>query len=133
MENITKFEASLILFVILFIIVFVFDYLFIKRRYLKRINGKKKVKKNKELTEVAYLVGKFKLDKTKLPLNILCFIFSLINAFIIALVSVVVILCNTYYILELIIGFILLIALIYAIYELLGRYLKKRGFDKNGK
>jgi purine-cytosine permease-like protein len=128
-----RLEAALILFVILFIIIFIGDYFFIKRRYLKRINGKskKKNKKNNELTEIAYLVGKFKLDKSKLNYNKLLIEISLINAFIISFVCVVVMLIRINVILQLLIGFVLLMGLIYALYELFGRYLVKKGFDKN--
>ena len=132
MENMSKIEAAGIFFLILLVIVFLVDYLFIKRRYLRRVK-KKKNKKNKELTKIVYLVSKFNLDKNKLPMPLLLFIISLINAFIISLVAVVVILSNTYVVLELLLGFILLFALIYAIYELLGRYLERRGYSKNGK
>ena len=125
----TKLEAALFLFSILFIGVFLVDYLCIKRKYLNRLKGKKKGRKkdNKknELTEIAYLVGKFKLDKSKLNLNKLVIIISLLNALIISLVAVVVLLIKVHIIIQLLIGFILLIALIYAIYELLGRYLVK--------
>lgn len=130
MERLT---AALILFAILLLVVFLVDYLFIKRKYYKNITGKKKgKKKNKdnELLELSYLVVKFNLDKTKLPLNSLLVIISLFNAFIISLVAVVVIIININIILQLIIGFILLLALIYSMYELLGRYLVKKGFGK---
>lgn len=124
--------AIFILFLIIFVIIFLLDYFFIKRRYLKKINGKKKLKKNNELTEIAYLIGKFKLDKSKLPMSKLCIVFSIINALIISLVAIVVLIVKTYVVLQLVMGFILLIALIYAIYELLGRYLERRGYGKNG-
>ena len=133
MEQMSKELAALIFFGILFVIIFFFDYFFVKRRYLKRLNGKKKKKKNNELTEIVYLVNKFNLDKNSLNKNKLCIVFSLINAFIISLVAVVVLLIDTYIVLQLLIGFILLIALIYAMYELLGRYLERRGYGKNGK
>ena len=127
-----KLEAMLILFGFLFIVIFLVDYLFVKRRYLKRLNNKNKNKKKKEITEIAYLVGKFKLDKRDLPINKLLIIISIINAFIISLVAVVVLLINSYIIIQFVVGFILLIGLIYSIYELLGRYLMKVG-NKNGK
>ena len=80
--------------------------------------------------ELSYLIGKFKLDKDKLPIEVLLPVISAINAFIISLVAVVVIATNTYIILQFLIGFILLIALIYALYELLGRFLERRGYTK---
>lgn len=127
-----RIQAALILFAILFVFLFIGDHFFIKRRYLKRIKGNgKKRKKNNELTEVTYLTSKFNLDKNKLNLNKLLIVISIINAFIIALVSVVVMLIRINVILQLIIGFILLISLIYALYELLGRFLVMKGYDKN--
>ena len=128
-----RIEAALILFGILFISVFLIDYIFIKRKYIKKINSKKKKKKSSELTEITYLISKFKLNKQELPINGLLIVISLINAFIISLVAIVVMLIDIYVIFQLIIGFILLIALIYSIYELLGRYLVKRGFGSSGK
>jgi len=130
-----KLEAILILFLILMLVIFLVDYIFIKRKYLKRINGKskkKKKEKNNELTEIAYLVGKFKLNKNELPLSKLLIGISLINAFIISLVAVVILLLDIHIVLQLILGFVLLMGLIYSIYELLGRYLVKVG-NKNGK
>jgi len=115
-----KLTAALILFLILLGVIFLVDYIFIKRNYLRRLNGKKKrKKKDSEITEIVYLIGKFKLDKSKLPMNKLLLGISFINAFIISLVAVLVILININILLQLIIGFILLIALIYSIYELL--------------
>lgn len=128
-----RLKAALILFFILLLVVFFVDYLFIKRKYYKNITGKKKGKKktkDNELIELSYLVAKFNLDKTKLPLSKLLLVISLFNAFIISLVAVVVIIIDINIILQLIIGFILLMALIYSMYELLGRYLVGKGFGK---
>ena len=123
-----KLEAGLIIFLFLFIIIFIVDYFFIKKRYLKNL---KKKKNKKELMEINYLVNKFKLDKNKLALNKLLPIISAINAFIIAIVYVTILVFDTYLIVKFIIGFFLLIALIYAMYELLGRYLERT--IENGK
>ena len=129
----SRIEAGIYAFLILFIIIFTVDYLFIKRRYLKRLNGKKKrKKKDNELMELSYLIVKFKLDKSKLPLNKLLVIISLINAFIISIVSVTVLLLDTYTIVRLLVGFVLLMGLIYSLYEILGRILERRGFSKYG-
>ena len=123
-------------FLLLALIIFIFDYFFIKRKYLKKLVSKKKrSKKNEienEMTELAYLITKFKLDKSKLPLNNLLIVISLTNACIISIVAVVVMLLDIFIIFQLVIGFILLIALIYSLYELIGRYLVKKGYGKNG-
>ena len=66
-----KLQAALLLFVILFIGVFLIDYFFIKRKYLKKIKSKKKKVKENDLTEIAYLVGKFNLNKIyNAPVNL---------------------------------------------------------------
>lgn len=122
---------EIITFFLLFFVVFLVDYIFIKRKYLKRIMNKKKKKKNfNDPTEIIYLVNKFKLDKEKLPLKKLLIVISLINAFIISLVAILVLMLDIFIILQLLIGFILLFALIYALYELLGRYLERRGYSR---
>ena len=91
---------------------------------------KNKKKNKKDLMELTYLINKFKLNKDKLPLNKLLIIISAINAFIISVVYVVLVFFDTYLIVKFIVGFFLLIALIYAMYELLGRYLERN--MKNG-
>ena len=121
---------NLITFCLLFIIIFIIDYFFIKRKYVKKTKRKKK-KKN-ELMEITYLVNKFKLDKDKLPMNKLVIFISLINALIISLVASIIFLLKINIIWQLLIGFILLLALIYAMYELLGKVLERRGYKKNG-
>ena len=128
-----KLTAALILFGVLLTIVFLVDYLVIKRRYLKKMNSKNKKKKNQknnELMELSYLIYKFKLDKEKLPINKLLIFISIINAIIISFVAVLVIMIDIHITLQLGLGFILLFALIYSLYELLGRYLDKKGFGK---
>lgn len=129
----SRLEAGFYAFIIIFLLVFMIDYLFIKRRYLKRLNkGKKKKKKDNELMELSYLIIKFKLDKNKLPLNKLLVVISLINAFIISIVSVTVLILDTYIIIKLLVGFALLMGLIYSLYEILGRVLERRGLVKDG-
>ena len=125
----TKLQAAIYLFLILLVIIFLVDFWFIKRKYLKKINSKKKSKKkvkNNELTEIVYLSSKFKLDKNIHNKSSLLMLISFINAFIISLVAVVVLMLDIFVIFQLIIGFVLLVALIYSIYELLGRYLVKK-------
>ena len=52
--------------------------------------------------------------------------FPLINSFIITLVTLILELINIPYIFKLIIGFVLLFGLIYALYEIYGKHLKKK-------
>ena len=123
----TKTQFYIGLFILIFIFIFLIDYIINRSHYSKRKKNKKS--KNKDIMEISYLVEKFNLDKKKLPINKLL----LLNALIISITSLTVILCNTFLILQLVIGFVLLLGLIYAIYEITGRILVKRGYSKNGK
>ena len=123
----TKTQFYIGLFILIFIFIFLIDYIINRSHYSKRKKNKKS--KNKDIMEISYLVEKFNLDKKKLPINKLLLLIALI----ISITSLTVILCNTFLILQLVIGFVLLLGLIYAIYEITGRILVKRGYSKNGK
>ena len=71
-------------------------------------------------------MNKFKLKKESLLTKKMLFIYSVIDSFIITLVFMIISLIEIPFIIQLFMGFALLFALIYAIYELLGRYLKKK-------
>ena len=115
-------EKVLIISSICFIILFIIFYLynFIK---LKSVVKKSKDKYN---FSVKYLMARFKLSKNTLVNRKMMIIYSLIDAFIVALVFIIIELLPLPFYLQLIIGFTLLFALIYAIYEILGRYLKRK-------
>jgi hypothetical protein len=106
--------------------VFIVDFLFVMRRKLKN-----KKKKNNEIMEVNYLVGKFKLDKKKLFNKKVTLICSLINAFIISSVVTIISNIKLKMMWQLLIGFVLLFGLIYSLYEIYGRILVKKGKYKN--
>ena len=89
-------------------------------------NKKNRKNKDKYIFSVKYLMNKFKLKKEKLLTKKLLFIYSILDSFIITLVFMIISLIEVPFIVQLFIGFALLFALIYAIYELLGRYLKKK-------
>lgn len=109
---------SSICFIFLFIIFYLFN--FIK---LKSVVKKSKDKYN---FSVKYLMARFKLSKNTLVNRKMMIIYSLIDAFIVTLVFIIIELLPLPFYLQLIIGFTLLFALIYAIYEILGRYLKRK-------
>lgn len=90
-----------------------------------------KIGKEKKLSEVKYFVKKFnlKISNLKKFYNGIAIINSLIIAFVTALLMYMDIVWEFNYALELIIGFILLFLLIYSLYEIYGRILKKRGRD----
>ena len=117
------YKLCLIIFCLL-IIVFYFYNLFKASQMLK--NKKNRKNKDKYIFSVKYLMNKFKLKKEKLLTKKMLFIYSIIDSFIITLVFMIISLIEVPFIVQLFIGFALLFALIYAIYELLGRYLKKK-------
>jgi len=135
----------LIFFVVLYVVVFLVDYFFVnKRKYnllfkkkdTKKVKNKKKAKKtpNKkdiQFGEINYLVGKFKLDKKKIDYKSCILWISIINAFIISFVSTVISAIPAHIIWQLAVGFVLIFALIYSLYELYGRILVKKGWGKN--
>ena len=89
-------------------------------------NKKNRKNKDKYIFSVKYLMNKFKLKKENLLTKKMLFIYSVIDSFIITLVFMIISLIEIPFIIQLFMGFALLFALIYAIYELLGRYLKKK-------
>lgn len=111
------------------LIFFVLVYLLVFNIYYFILCRKKKV--IKITNEMDYLITRFKLNKKKINLKRLSLGVSLINAFIIAFVSFIMINIELMMILRLMIGFVILFILIYAIYEIYGRYLyKKWGMKK---
>ena len=82
------------------------------------------------MMEIVYLTSKFNLDKNKIhykPVLLWC---ALINGFIISLVSTIIVNIKLHMMWQLLIGFVLLFALIYAIYEIYGRHLVRKGWKK---
>ena len=121
-------DKTILAFLLIFLLVYIGDLLFIIRPGILKITGKKKSKKKKEksLIEVEYLCNKFKLNKSNLNYKELMFMFPLINSFIITIVTMILELIKIPYIFRLIIGFFLLMRLIYSLYEIYGRHLKKK-------
>ncbi len=107
-----------VFFFTIFIIIFIFNYLMNYR----------KVKKNKlqNIGEMNYLIAKFKLDKNKINYKREIIYISLLNSFIISSVGTFVTCLDLVIFLQLGLGFVLLFALIYALYEIYGRHLLKK-------
>lgn len=117
-----------------FIVVFLINFLWIFKRGYENIKKQKSKKKNKKLEEfvgLSYLIPKFKLDINKMDLNYVFFMVSLIDAFIISFVFVVITIIPWDMGFSMLLGFVLLFGLIYALYEILGRGLVKKGWSKN--
>ncbi len=120
--------VNLSFFVILWILIFLFEYLFVMK---KRIKGKSKKKSVDQVMEFIYLIGRFKLDKNKVVYNKMAKWCSIINGFIISAVVTVISNIDLYIVWQLLIGFVLLFALIYSLYEIYGRHLAKKWGLKN--
>ena len=117
-----------------FIVVFLINFLWIFKRGYENIKKQKRKKKNKKLEEfvgLSYLIPKFKLDINKMDLNYVFFMVSLIDAFIISFVFVVITIIPWDMGFSMLLGFVLLFGLIYALYDILGRVLVKKGWSKN--
>ena len=72
-----------------------------------------------------YIIKKFNIDEKKISIKTLNFHVSIINAFIIAFVSTTLDVTNFHMGIKLAISFVLLFSLIYSLYEIYGRRLKK--------
>lgn len=118
-----KVLINLIFFFVVALVIFLCDYMLIMKRKLKS----KKVK-NEDIMEINYLISKFKLDKNKVLYKPLCLYCSLINGFIISGVVTVISNIKVKMMWQLLIGFVMLFGLIYAVYEIYGRHLVKKGW-----
>ncbi len=120
------------MYILFFIIIFLVLMLFFTIFYRNRL-GKSNEKK---LSEVRYFTKKFKLNRNLIDLRKFYNGIALINSVIISFVSTLLmymdIVWEFNYVLELIIGFILLFLLIYSLYEIYGNILKRKWRDKNG-
>ena len=125
-------DVSVIIGIITFVLVLVVDYFFILIPKYNVIKGKKTKKKNKNyaIMEVQFLTTRFKLDENKIDYKFLLKIIAFLNALIISFTSTVIMYIPLKMGWQLLIGFVIVFSLIYALYELLGRYLVKKGWKK---
>jgi hypothetical protein len=126
---------DIIFFFVTFVVVFIVDFFFIlfpkirKKSKSKDIKPQKIEKKKKEILEFNYLSGKFKLNRKKLMKKSIMVWVAITNAFIISLVSTVITMIPVKFIFQILIGMVLLFLLIYALYEVFGRILVKKGYN----
>lgn len=125
-----NYELSIYLSIGVFILVFIVDYFFINKKKLTLIknkgvakNGKKK--KIKNIGELDYLIAKFKLNFKNIDTDRSIIWISLINSFIISVVSFIIMIIPLKIMWQMLIAFALLFSLIYSLYEIYGRHLKK--------
>lgn len=109
---------QLLWFIVVFLVMF-FVYYFLLKRKMKK-------KKLQTIGEFTYLLHRFQLNTKKVDYKMMAFGVSMINAFIVAFVSTFIMLIPTNMIWRLLIAFVLLFALIYALYEIYGRHLQKK-------
>ena len=116
--------------IIRYIMVFILAFLIVFIFYSIMFNRKKVKNKEKKITEVNFLIKRYKLDMRKIKYKNLLFTISIINSIIIALAFTAVFYVENY-LLSLLIGFVLLIVLTYSLYEIVGRHYQKKGSKEN--
>ena len=92
-----------------------------------------KFKNKKMIGEVKYLVNKFNLIEKKLKIRKMILWISIIDAFIIAFVGTFISILPVKFGWQFLIGFVLLVALIYSLFEIYGRHLVNKGYQKERK
>ena len=120
-----KYLNTLYLFIGLFIVIGIINYI-INKRKLTNKKSKKKNKKIKTIGEIDYLVNKFKLDRNKITNKNTIIWIAIINSFIISFTSCLIMLIPLKLMWQLLIAFVILFSLIYALYEIYGRHLKNK-------
>ena len=112
--------GEVIFFLIVFLVVFLIHY------YVISFDRKKKKKIAKLTSMDLYILKRFSIEESKISLKTLNFHVSIIDAFIIAFVSTTLDITDFHIGIKFLISFALLFSLIYSLYEIYGRRLKKR-------
>ena len=110
---------------IMFLLIFIITYWMNLNNYKKR--------KYTSIGELNYLLKKFNLDRKRLPVRKMLLVFSLLDAFIMAFTASFITALPVNTVFQMLIGFVLLFALIYALYEIYGRHLVKKYKKKRRK
>ena len=131
---------DIILLVIIFFLLSLFWYFFIMMPKYKAIigqedskNDKKKKSVNKFILETAYLTKRFGIKNEKLINKKVLLTCSIINSFIIVIITAFGWFTPIVLILRFLIGFVIAFALIFLIYEIYGKILVKRGYKDGNK
>ncbi len=115
---------TVIFFIFAFIVVLLLHILIINR-------GRKTYKEGKKITEINYLVYKYKLDMRKIKYNDLKWATTIANSLIVAFSTTVISVIHGV-VWQILIGFALLVILILPTYEIIGRHYQKIGGKENG-
>lgn len=114
-----------IMFTLIFLIRFG-SYLYFKKK------KKKTKKRKKELPmEMMYLINKFDIDRKKIDNTHIAAIMSLEDALIITVAAIISTSITKIIFIEMIIGLVLVVIMIYGFNEILGKILLKKGYGKN--
>lgn len=127
--------TSIIISISTFFVIYILDYFLILLPKYNIISGKSKPKKRKKnkkvvISEVQFLQTRFKLKQDRMDIKYMIRWIAFLNAFIIAFTSTVITYIPWDMAWQLLVGFVLLFGLIYALYELFGRLLVKKGWNE---
>ena len=122
-------KAKIIVAAIFFAIIIAVRYISYMAK-VDKIEKKKTNKKGKEVAiiEVQYLYFKYKIVRERLYNNKFAILFSVINAFIICCTFIFISIIPLHFMFQVLIGFVMLMGLIYSIYGIVGNILSKRGY-----
>ena len=126
---------NVIFFIVVYLLVFIFCYFFAGKLRSKSKDKDKKKRKNKTtfkmMNEGTFLIKRYNLVETKINLKKMNFGIANCNALIIAFTSTFISAIDIKIYYKFAIAFVLLFALIYAIFEIYGRYLNKKWGKKH--
>ena len=105
-------------FVLIFLIVIIVYFVFINKR-------RSDYKKLKDGNYVKYFIAKYNLDMRKTNYKTVLKVIALMNSFIIAFASTLILYIDSF-IWKIVVCFIVVFILIYALYEIVGRYMKNK-------
>ena len=102
---------------------------------VKKINGTKKIKKKKkdkkiEVLEAKYLNIRYHVSEKLLLTNKMLWIYAIINTIIMVSVFLIITLIKCNFVWQILLGFVLLMGLIYSLYEILGKILIRKENEK---
>jgi len=115
--------VELIMGLIIFVICFLIRYILFIWKNKKK---KKKTKVKKNIIEINYLVTRFKLEEKVLNKKGIFAIISLLDAFIVSVTFTIVVLITDILILQMLLGLIIAMVLIFVTFEFYGKCLIKR-------
>ncbi len=105
-------------FVLLFLLVFIIYMVFVNKR-------RKDYHKLKDGSYIKLFIARYNLDMRKTNYKTVLNIFAIINSFILSFTASLILNINNY-IWKIVVCFIVVFVLIYALYEIAGRYLKNK-------